>query len=441
MAMAAKRPHTGPISRADWRKETRQPMVAGLLAVVFSGMVAGLIVLAAMAEVPQVIRAPGTIMPYGDYTSIETMEGGIVDVVHHQEGAYVAEGERLIELSNPTLDREHASLVQQRAALIDRASNARAIQSALRSDRGPDADLLADLTASGLQTAVARLALYADRQKIRRKTIEQQARKAEMLSEAVDMAQRRLENQNGRLARQQKLFARNLQVVSVLDRQEEQRDAAELAMSDARIRLAEARNQLAMSRADLAQDRLTLLQEASDTLAQVQHQISEIEATLQIVSARRDDLVITAPRAGILQSVAFANPGEVVDPGETLFELVPKRNQLILEARIPNADIGHVEEALPVSVTIDTYDVRRFGKVEGRMASVSPVSITDPQTGEVYFRATFALDAQHLGEGANRRGLQAGMTAVAEVTTGQQTLLSYFLKPVQTTLSQAFQER
>lgn len=441
MAIAATRPPMGPIPRADWRQETRQPMVAGLLTVVFSGMVAGLIVLAAMTEVPQVIRAPGTITPYGDYTSIDTMEGGIVDVVHHQDGAYVAQGMRLIELSNPTLDREHASLVQRRIALIDQADNARAVQRALRSDSGPTPDLLADLTTSGLGTAVARLTLHADRQAIRTITMGQQARTVDMLSAAVDLAQRRLETQNDRLARKKTLFDRGLLVIKELDRQEEQRDAAELAASDALIRLAEARNQLATSRADVAQDRLTLLQEASDTRAQVQHELSQIEATLRIVEARRDNLVITAPQAGIVQSVAFANPGEVVEPGETLFELLPQNNRLVLEARVPDGDIGHMAETLPVSVTVDTYDVRRFGKVDARLDALSPVPITDPQTGKVYFRTTFALDSQHLGEGAYRRGLQAGMTAVAEVTAGEQTLLSYFLRPVQTTLSRAFQER
>jgi len=441
MAIAATRPTMGPISRADWRQETRQPMVAGLLAVVFSGMVAGLIVLAAVTEVPQLIRASGTITPYGDYTSIDTMEGGIVDVVHHQDGAYVAKGARLIELRNPTLDREHASLVQRRVALIDQADNARAVQRALQSDIGPSADLLTDLTESGLSTALARLTLHADRQAVRTITMDQQARTVDMLAGAVDLARRRVETQNDRLARKRRLFDQGLLVITELDRQEEQRDAAELAASDALIRLAEARNQLATSRAAVAQDRLTLLQEASDTLAQVQHELSEIEATLRIVEARRDNLVVTAPQGGIVQSVAFANPGEVVEPGETLFELLPERNRLVLEARIPDGDIGHMEDSLPVSVTIDTFDVRRFGKVEGRLATLSPVPITDPQTGEVYFRATFALDAQHLGEGAYRRGLQAGMTAVAEVTEGEQTLLSYFLRPVHTTLSRAFQER
>jgi len=441
MATAVTRPPLGPISRADWRQDTRQPMVAALLVVVFSSMVAGLVFLAAVTDVPQVIRAPGTITPYGDYASIETMEGGIVEFVHQQDGARVARGARLIELRNPTLEREHASLVQQRAALLDRADNARAVQHALQADGGPTAGLVGELAEAGLTTAAARLRLYADRQAIRVVTMEQQAGTVDMLSEAADIALRRVETQNDRLARKKRLFDRGLLVIAELDRQEEQRDAAELSASDALIRLAEARNQLAVSRADVAQDRLTLLQEASDTLAQVQHELSEVEASLHIVENRRENLVITAPEAGIVQSVALANPGEVVEPGATLFELLPFGNRLVFDARIPDADIGHLEESLPVSVTIDTYDVRRFGKVAARMVSLSPVPMTDPQTGEVYFRATFALDAQHLGEGAYRRALQAGMTAVAEVATGHQTLLSYFLKPVQTTLSRAFRER
>jgi multidrug efflux pump subunit AcrA (membrane-fusion protein) len=67
--------------------------------------------------------------------------------------------------------------------------------------------------------------------------------------------------------------------------------------------------------------------------------------------------------------------------------------------------------------------------------------MTDEKTGETYFRASFVLAGSTIGTGAFNRPLQAGMTVVAEMTTGEQTLLSYLLKPVQLTLERAFNER
>ena len=57
-----------------------------MLSVVLLGMVGGLIYLASETSVPQVTRAPGKVVPLGEHTQIETMEGGIVDVVHVSEG-------------------------------------------------------------------------------------------------------------------------------------------------------------------------------------------------------------------------------------------------------------------------------------------------------------------------------------------------------------------
>ena len=95
----------------------------------------------------------------------------------------------------------------------------------------------------------------------------------------------------------------------------------------------------------------------------------------------------------------------------------------------------------PVAISIDTFDVRRFGKVEGHLQSISPMPLVDERTGETYFRASVALSEAVVGDGYFQRRLQAGMTVVAEMATGEKTLLSYMLKPVQLTVARAFRGR
>ncbi|WP_170351229.1 hypothetical protein [Ruegeria atlantica] len=69
------------------------------------------------------------------------------------------------------------------------------------------------------------------------------------------------------------------------------------------------------------------------------------------------------------------------------------------------------------------------------------VSLVDEMTGETYFRASIQLAEKSIGSGAYERPLQAGMTVVAEMTTGENTLLAYMLKPVHHTVNNAFDER
>ncbi|WP_170379660.1 hypothetical protein [Ruegeria atlantica] len=52
------------------------------------------------------------------------------------------------------------------------------------------------------------------------------------------------------------------------------------------------------------------------------------------------------------------------------------------------------------------------------------VSLVDKMTGETNFRASIQLAEKSIGSGAYERPLQAGMTVVAEMTTGENTLLA-----------------
>jgi len=113
----------------------------------------------------------------------------------------------------------------------------------------------------------------------------------------------------------------------------------------------------------------------------------------------------------------------------------------VVEARIPGNDIGHVDMTQPISVGVDTFDQRRFGRVSGRFVSLSPVPLTDEATGENYFRAAISLDRSFIGQGVEERALRSGMTVVADIVTGEQTVLAYFLKPIDTTLRNSFRER
>ena len=142
-----------------------------------------------------------------------------------------------------------------------------------------------------------------------------------------------------------------------------------------------------------------------------------------------------------MQTVSFPSLGEVIQPGEAIFELLPHASELVVEVRIPDTEIGHVAFDEDVSVTFDSFDVRRFGKVTGRLTSLSPVPLQDEITGEYYFRGVIELSTAYFGQGLSQRSISAGMTVVTEMVTGEKSLLEYILRPVERTLSTSFSER
>ncbi|WP_282119396.1 HlyD family type I secretion periplasmic adaptor subunit [Ruegeria atlantica] len=419
----------------------RRPRFAAFLSLALSAMVGCLVVLAGQTAVPQVTRAPGTILPVGAYPQIETMPGGIVRAVHVRDGQVVEAGDLLVELHHPDLTRERDVTSGQLASVQRDLATASAVLAVLDREAVPgnaEIDVLKD---KGLTSAAARLDLYAESQRIQLASIKQQEGTLDILTRATQFAQDRVRKKEEILERYAQLRTQGLKSLSDFLEEEDEVDAVRAAASDARVRLAEAQSALMLTRAAKAEETLALRDEVLTRWAELEQKRVELEISLDVVNSKLSALRISAPARGIIQAVTFPNSGEVIAPGEVIFEILPTRRALVVEARIANSEVGHVAVDQPVSVSVDTFDARRFGKVEGRLQSIYPVPLTDEQTGETYFRASFKLVETKVGTGPWERPLQAGMTVVAEMTTGEQTLLSYLLKPVQMTMERAFSER
>jgi len=420
--------------------ELKAPRIAAFLAVTLSACILCFIVLAAYTRVDQVTRAPGSITPLGHYTNIENLEGGIVSNVYALDGNVVSEGALLLELENPTLSREFATLSKRIAALETRLENANAVLDVLEENRTLSEVDLSEVESKGLTNATATLQLYLDGQTVRKSSLESRQRTLQMITEAEAFARLRLDRQELRVSEQNDLFERGLIVRSVYEVDLDRADTLRAASAEALIRLAEAEQEVSTAEAEIESARLSLLESTLLEATNIEQELSTSYATREILASRIAALTISAPSDGRIQAVAFAHRGEIIEPGETLFELLPEDDTLILEVSVPSHDVGFIHLSQPVSFTVDTFDVRRFGRVDGKIASISPAPVIDPQTGNANFRVTVELAASEIGKGQYRRDLQAGMTGVAEITSNEQTLLSYFLKPVHTTLSRSFTE-
>ncbi|WP_293576018.1 HlyD family type I secretion periplasmic adaptor subunit [Phaeobacter sp.] len=432
---------TGPIAMAQKKEKIRKPRFAAFLALTFSGMVVALIVLAGRTDVPQITRAPGTIVPQGDYTQIEVLEGGIVERVFVQDGDQVQAGDVLVALRHPDLTKEQQGLREQLTTVERKLLRSHTVLQMLESGEEISSDRLAHLRSIGQGTAAAALEIYGESQRIKALSISQQVDTLEILEASQRFTEERVVRKQEELERARKLHKQGLTTLRDMLQDADQLDALRTAASDGEVRLAEARSALSVARAALAEHTLALRQEVLNEIEDLGDQRNALRVSLKLVEKKLAALQIVAPSEGVVQSVAFPNRGEVIAPGETIFELLPRGLDLLVEARIPNAEIGHVGLEQAVNLTVDTYDVRQFGKVQGRVAAVSPVPLIDEQTGATYFRASIALDGRSVGNGMFERPLQAGMTVVAEMQTGEKSLLAYMLKPVHQTMTRAFSER
>jgi multidrug efflux pump subunit AcrA (membrane-fusion protein) len=159
----------------------------------------------------------------------------------------------------------------------------------------------------------------------------------------------------------------------------------------------------------------------------------------QKARAKTERNAVTAPQDGSVMNLRVHTPGGVIPPGGTILDLVPVRDKLVLEVKIPPVDIDVVRPDLPATVRFVAYKQRTTPVVEGKVIRVSADAETEERTGASYFLATVEVDAAQLSRVPQVK-LYPGMPVEVAIVTGRRTMLAFLLQPFADSFAHAFQE-
>ncbi len=179
----------------------------------------------------------------------------------------------------------------------------------------------------------------------------------------------------------------------------------------------------------------------SEILTQINKR-NEEQATVEgeLVQARKQQQqnVITAPVAGTIYSVkATRGP---VQAGEELLSILPQGEELLLEVKVLNRDIGFIREGMRAKVKLATFPFQEFGTINGEVVKVSPNATTDKDLGLV-FSTRIKLDKHSINVRGQQVKLTPGMSASGEIVTRQKSVLTFLIEPVTRRFSEAFSVR
>ena len=168
----------------------------------------------------------------------------------------------------------------------------------------------------------------------------------------------------------------------------------------------------------------------------------------EMLAQRRDalkDTKIVAPADGIVKNIKLTTLGGVLRPSDEVMTIVPTGDELIVESKMSPKDIAYVRTGQTASVKFDAYDSAIYGSALGKVTYVSPDTLAEqtPQGESLYYRVHIEVDTSpmkpHLpGE---KIEIQPGMTAMAEIQTGKNTVWHYLTKPINKTMGEAMTER
>jgi len=143
---------------------------------------------------------------------------------------------------------------------------------------------------------------------------------------------------------------------------------------------------------------------------------------------------------GTVKDIKVTTVGGVVKPGEPVMEIVPKDDQLLVEARVRPADIAFLHPGQKAMVKITAYDFSIYGGLEGELVDISADSITN-EKGESFYRVKVRTKENALKRKGQVLPIIPGMVTSVDIQTGKKTVMEYLLKPFIKTLRSSMNER
>ena len=431
-------------SAAPLRIDTRRPVRIGIAVVVIGFF--GFLAWAAFAPLRSAAIAPGTVVADSRNKAIQHLEGGIIREVLVREGAVVESGDVLVRLDSANAD---ANLGRLEAAR--RAALAQAARLAAERDDAQAVQFPAELTASATDAETAdalkgqqamfesRRTAYESERGIVQQRIAQYEREIEGIQAQVASLEKQLALTQEEVASVRSMVDRNLEGRPRLLALERQAAALDGERGEHVAEIARAGQNIAEMDQRLVNLRAQRLDEAITELRDVQVKLVDLEQQISAAADASHRLEVKAPVAGRIVSIFHESPGGVVKPGETLMELLPGADMLLVEAHVRPDDIDSVRQDQTVRVRLTAYSQRRTSALKGRVQDVSADRIVDPQGDKAYYLARVVVDPQELAAQPQLE-LYPGMPATVFIETGEETLLDYLLAPLFSGLERGLRE-
>lgn len=416
---------------------------------VLGGGLALFLVWAALAPLDEGVPTQATVAIDTKRKAVQHLQGGIIREVMVREGDEVKEGQPLVRMDDAVAKANFEATRQRYLGL--RAMEARLMTEQMGRDRiefgaelrteSSDPLIARHMATQEQLFATRRAALRADLQ-----AIEESIRGQEASIQAMSGMQESRQTQR-RLLQEQLSSIAGLVKDGYAPRNqmlELERQVAEVttAITDLQGNQARAKQAIAELRQRALARQQDYRKETDSQLADVAREVQSDEGRFR---AYRDDLertLIKSPATGQVVGLMFQTVGGVVPPGQRLMDIVPEKESLLLEAKIPPHLIDAVQPGLPTDVRFSAFAHSPQLVVEGKVLSVSADLLSEqtPMGMMTYFLARVQLTPEGM-KGLGKHQIQPGMPAEVIIRTGERTVLAYLLHPLTRRVAASMKEQ
>lgn len=426
-----------------------------------------------------IVNARGRIVPEADVVTVQALQGGVVrDVLAKagdrlpsgttvlkldlaESGMGVAELRQKLDAQRAQLARLHATTALIDAILADPETALQGTRGTVIATVGKTTELINGLEDTkakvdsakaaiagwpGRRVALQReIAMTRDNVRINENNYASQARLLESTEAALVPKRTQLEGFR-------RLAERKLLSSLELGTEEERFRAAESGAAEARRRVEQLELDISNQKLKLAElesridseplgreaahrqaqnvfrQNLALLRQDGENLAnqgrELETALTSTETRLTLAAGQVSLSAVTMPVSGIIAEMKVANAGELVTVGQMVASVVPDGVPLVVEAAVPNRDVGFVKPGIEGRVKVDAYPFQQFGTLRARVRTVLPGLGRDNN-----FTIRLELLDATFAAGGTTLPLFPGLAVDVELFTSRQRLIHLMLGP------------
>jgi protease secretion system membrane fusion protein len=406
----------------------------------------GFLLWAAFAPLDEGVPSQGVVAIDTKRKAVQHLSGGIIKEVLVGEGDIVREGQELIRLDDAAAKANYEAVRQRYLGL-------RAMQGRLLAEQAGQntINFHPDLVAASSDPLikhqmVTQEQLFASRRASLRADLQGLQESIEGQQALIQAYQGMLGNRKNQLSLLNDELGHTRELVKEGYAPRNRQLELERMTAESNAAIAELLGNTMRAQRAVAELRQKLISRQQEYRKEVESQLADVtrdvEADETKFRALRDDLArteIKSPASGQVVGLVTQTVGGVITPGQKLMDIVPEKEPLLLETRVPPHLIDKVHAGLPVDVRFSTFSHSPQLVVDGKVVSISGDLLTDSQNNTSYYLARVSLTDEGLRK-LGKRTLQPGMPVEVVLKTGERSLLAYLLHPLTKRLAASMKE-
>lgn len=415
---------------------------------------------AAWAELDEVTRGDGKVIPSKQLQVIQNLEGGIVKEIFAREGQMVEEGQELLRIDDTRFRSDFGEKQQELISVQGDVARLRAEIASISVSNDTSLPWREQAVINEQPIIFPEGYEAISPENVARQKNALQANINNLNNQLVIMGQQIEQKENEileinskirTLGRSVGLAGREVAInrplvkegiVSQIDLLKMQRQLNDMQgeLENARLLLPKQNSLLRESilkRKDVA---LQFRVDAQKEMEEKQSRLSQLNEGQIGLKDRVSRTSVTSPVKGTIKTLKVNTVGGVVQPGMDIVEIVPTEDTLLIEAKVLPKDIAFLRPGLKAMVKFTAYDFTIYGGLDGKLEHISADSIQDDK-GNSFYLVRVRTDRSFLGSDAEPLPIIPGMMATVDIVTGKKSVLEYLMKPILRAKQSALRER